>query len=195
MANLERVDYSTVRASLCKLPQACDAFHLACTLWMFDKSGTVQHIHQGLKYKNRPHYGLSLGKLMGQTFVLPLPIQSRPQIIMPIPLHRQRLYERGYNQSNLLARGMAKTTHVKLLNDILIRSSYTNSQTGLDQQKRLDNVTGAFEVRKNTSIQGKHIMLVDDVLTTGATLFAASVPLKKAGATEISIATLAMARP
>ena len=193
--NLERVSSSVAKTSICKLPQACDAFSFIFSLWMFDKAGTVQHIHQHLKYKNRPHYGLTLGKLMGTTFLLPLHPLSQPDLIVPIPLHRRRLFERGYNQSSLLARGMSKVSGIKSANDVLIRSAYTQTQTGLDNHERLANVLHTFSVQKADLIYDKHILLVDDVLTTGATLLAASMPLKEAGAREVSVATLAMARP
>ena len=193
--NLERVNKFVARNSISKLPQARDVFKHIFSLWMFDKAGTVQRIHQGLKYKNRPHYGISLGKLMGKTFLVPLHPLSRPHLILPVPLHRRRLLERGYNQSDMLAQGMSITTGIKSLPNVLTRSSYTKTQTGLDTSKRLANVLNAFSLQKENVIKGKHILLVDDVLTTGATLLAASLPLKKAGAEEISIATLAMARP
>ncbi len=191
---LEKADPSLLRETICRLPGGYDAFRRIFTLWLFDKTGTVQHIHQGLKYKNRPYVGFSLGKLMGATFILPLHFEHRPNLIIPIPLHRRRLLERGYNQSALLASGLNAVSKIQVNEKTLIRSSHTKSQTGLDKRERLANVQHAFSVSNKTEVDGKHILLVDDVLTTGATLLSAALPLKAAGASQISIATLAMAR-
>ncbi len=191
---LERVEDSEARTSVCKLPQACDAFNYIFALWMFDKAGTVQNIHQSLKYKNRPVYGLALGKLMGTTFLQPLHPKNKPDVIVPIPLHRRRLLERGYNQSETLASGIASSTKIPLSTRQLVRSVHTKTQTGFDRTQRFANVRDAFALANTDGIQGSHVLLVDDVLTTGATLFAASIPLKKAGASHISVATLALAR-
>ncbi|MFK7848963.1 MAG: ComF family protein [Rhodothermales bacterium] len=191
---LERVEDAIARMSVCKLPEACDAFHHIFALWMFDKAGTVQNIHQSLKYKNRPTQGLALGKLMGTTFLMPLHPRDKPDVIMPIPLHQRRLLERGYNQSEVLASGISSSSKIPLSTKQLLRSTHTKTQTGFDRTRRLANVRDAFAVAKTKGIQGSHVLLVDDVLTTGATLLAASIPLKKAGASHISVATLALAR-
>ena len=173
----------------------CHAFHHVFALWYFDKAGTVQRIHQGLKYENRPFYGFALGKLIGRIFLSPLDPRPRPDLIIPVPLHQKRLLERGYNQSEALAQGMTHTAAIPCNTRILYRPAYTQTQTGLDKASRLQNVARAFAVKRRRHIKNKHILLVDDVLTTGATLFAASQPLKQAGASAISIATFAMARP
>ncbi len=193
--HLERVDEQVAKASVCKLPGACNAFKHIFSLWYFDKAGTVQHIHRGLKYNNRPYYGSALGKLIGVTFLLPLHPRHHPELIIPIPLHRKRLLERGYNQSDVLAAGISRVAHLPYTTTVLRRPIYTKTQTGLDSLKRLQNVASAFRVAHPEKIKDRHILLVDDVLTTGATLFAAAQPLKDAGAREISVATLAMARP
>ena len=191
---LERVDQHTVQNSICKLPQACDAFAHTLCLWMFDKSGVLQRIHQELKYNNRPHTGIALGRLMGSALLLPLSHDRLPDMVIPIPLHRRRMLERGYNQSNMIAKGMAKTISQTPVTDILFRKTYTRTQTSLAKGKRFENVSNAFAVSRSEKIKGRHVMLVDDVLTTGATLLAASIPLRQAGAHKISFATLALAR-
>ena len=192
--NLEQATSEDVRKSLIKIPQACDAFESVFALWFFDKAGTVQHIHQGLKYNNRPYHGIWLGRLLGSTCIMPLSPIDRPTLIIPIPLHRRRYLERGYNQSQLLAQGISDQTKIPLDSTILQRTRNTITQTGLDQKQRLENVRHAFSVQAQVSLKGKHILLVDDVLTTGATLYAASLALKTSGASLISIATMALAR-
>ncbi len=193
-SKLETVGVDEVRRSINTLPQACDPFEHLFVLWQFDKAGSIQHIHQGLKYKNRPYHGTWLGELLGRTLLLPTHPTQLPDVIIPIPLHRRRFLERGFNQSDMLAAGIAQVTHIPLAKDILERSGYTKTQTGLDREKRFDNVSNAFKVQPSATLQGKHVLLVDDILTTGATLYAASLPLKAAGAALISIAALAMAR-
>ena len=191
---LERVDEEDIRTSMRKLPEAQNAFGHIFALWQFDKAGTVQKIHQNLKYKNRPYHGIWLGKLMGRTFILPLHPLDKPDIIIPIPLHKRRLLERGYNQSDLLAQGLSEVSGIPFSTEALTRRGYTQTQTGLDRTERLTNVSHAFTTINEHKVQDKHVMLVDDVLTTGATLYAASIPIREAGASTVSAITLAMAR-
>lgn len=193
--SLERADPALIRASITQPSANLAAFAHVLSLWMFDKSGVVQQIHRRLKYNNHPHVGFAMGKLIGRNLVFPIHPLRRPEIIIPIPLHKQRLLERGYNQSRLLAEGIASVTNIPLATEALARSSYTQTQTGLDHTQRHQNVQNAFCIQDHTGIRAKHILLVDDVLTTGATLWAASAPLYEAGAGEISIATLAFTRP
>ncbi|MEM8485658.1 MAG: ComF family protein [Bacteroidota bacterium] len=196
MQKLERVPEQEAQQSLANLTQACEAFERVLPLWIFDKAGTVQRIHSALKYKNQPLTGRQLGALMAKLLIVPLALDARPTLVIPIPLHRQRLFERGYNQSAQLAIGLAKTANIPFDASIMVRRRYTRTQTGFDQQQRLANVKGAFGIRaaRSSAVCGAHVLLVDDVLTTGATLLAAAEPLREAGAAAVSIATLAMAR-
>lgn len=192
--NLEPVSPQHLLRSLARLPEAQNVFTHALSLWYFDKSGTVQHIHQGLKYLNRPSYGSSLGILMGQVLISPIHPEKKPDVIIPIPLHPLRLLERGYNQSELLARGISKATRIPLKPHLLKRTRYTQTQTTLAKKDRLDNVKHAFEAPPSRLLKGAHVLLVDDVLTTGATLVSAAQILTTAGARAVSMATLALAR-
>jgi ComF family protein len=117
-----------------------------------------------------------------------------PDAVVPIPLHRLRLYERGYNQSERLAAGLAETLGVLLSADLLERPHPTRTQTNLTRQQRWDNVKSAVSLSAPGAVQGKHLLLVDDVLTTGATAAAAADVLKAAGARHVSLAVLALAR-
>jgi ComF family protein len=122
-----------------------------------------------------------------------LPSRLTPDAILPIPLHRARLYERGYNQSLMLAQGVGEHLGVPVQTDLLVRSRVTRSQTRLSRQARWQNVAGAFTVTEPASVSDKQLLLIDDVLTTGATLAAAAVSLKDSGAASVSAATLALA--
>jgi ComF family protein len=117
-------------------------------------------------------------------------------LIVPVPLHWTRLWTRRFNQSALLAKGIAAATGLPLRTDVLRRVRRTPKQTGLARKDRLGNVAGAFAVPADARsiISGKHILLVDDVLTTGATGDAAAAALRRAGAKEVDLLVLALAR-
>lgn len=111
-------------------------------------------------------------------------------LLVPVPLHKSRLRERGYNQSLLLVKELHRLTKIPYGTQ-LIRSRPTSHQTGLSRTARLDNLHNAFKVKKPEQIQGKSIILVDDVFTTGATLRACAAALKQAGAENICGLTIA----
>lgn len=112
-------------------------------------------------------------------------------LILPVPLHKKRLMQREFNQSALLANGIGKRLGVKVAIDCLARTKNTIPQVGLSGKERRQNLKGAFEVRNKNLIQGKTIMLIDDVFTTGATVRECSKVLKKSGAGDIYVITLA----
>ena len=116
---------------------------------------------------------------------------SKNYVIMPVPLHRQRLRERGFNQSLLLARILASDLGNQLDYLSLIRNRYTRAQTGLKKKERRKNVKGAFSVIQPNAIKHKEILLVDDVFTTGSTLNECARTLKESGATTVICLTVA----
>ncbi len=107
------------------------------------------------------------------------------ELLMPVPLHRTRLIKRRYNQATLLARALAKITAARFEPDVLFRTRRTDSQGGFNARARADNVRGAFSVKNADRIKGCHIVLIDDVLTTGATLESCARTLKRAGAAQV----------
>ena len=111
--------------------------------------------------------------------------------ILPVPIHKKRLRERGFNQSTLLAKGIAKATGVSVETDALIRQKNTSPQSSLDRNARQTNIIGAFELLREEVVRGKNILIFDDVFTTGATVREAVKVLWNADPTEIDILTLA----
>ena len=110
--------------------------------------------------------------------------------LMPVPLHNVRERERGYNQSKILAEEISELTFLPLLDKVLIRKKNTRDQTNLNAEERERNVRGAFVVRDNIELKGKKVILVDDVMTTGATLKECSRVLKEAGVREVAGVTV-----
>jgi ComF family protein len=149
----------------------------------------LQAVQHAFKYGNRPRYGVALGRLLGSAFVEEA---NLPDGVIPIPLHRTRELERGYNQARMLAKGVAETLDRPLRDDLLARPSPTRSQTNLSREERWRNVRDAFAA--DDACASGHWLLVDDVLTTGSTAVAAALTLTDAGANAISLATLALAR-
>jgi len=191
---LERAPVMGVAARLDRLPVAPTALDGAVALWIFDKGGTLQTVHHTLKYGDRPVYGVALGRLIASAYreSFPSPTTPLPSGIVPIPLHRSRELERGYNQAAALGRGLAEELGVASYPDVLQRTHATRSQTRLSRSDRWDNVRSAFTASADAR-DGSWI-LVDDVLTTGSTAVAAARTLKDAGAASVVLAVLAMAR-
>lgn len=190
MSGLERVDADELaRHVRTNIPGF--AARSIFALWMFDKGGTLQRAQHLLKYGQRPAFGNALGAALAagwSAFV-----QELPDLVVPVPLHRTRQLERGYNQSLALARGICNVLHVGLAESALHRTSVTRRQTGLTRLARQDNVRGAFSASVDV-LSGKRVMLVDDVVTTGATASAAIEAMLGAGARSIDFVALAHAR-
>ena len=111
--------------------------------------------------------------------------------ILPVPIHKKRLRERGFNQATLLAKGIAKAEDVPILTDALVRRRHTVAQSSLGMEARQHNIVGAFEIRKPEVIHNKRVLIIDDVFTTGATIREAVNELWKADPAEVDVLTLA----
>ncbi len=116
---------------------------------------------------------------------------GRGTVLVPVPLHRSRLWKRGFNQAVLLARGVARRTGATLTVDALIRVKPTRSSQGMGRRARAANVRGAFKVARPDAVRGREVVVVDDVLTTGATAEACARMLLRAGATRVRVLTWA----
>lgn len=192
--SVDRAEEVEIEARLRRLPEAGEAVDYAFALWIFDKGGILQQVHHALKYGNRPSYGYLLGEVIGAVLIQKYERRPLPELIIPIPLHRSRLYERGYNQSERLAAGISRVLDLPVMDDVLVRIRSTASQTSLSRSSRWANLHGAFDLLDDERIAETSVLLVDDVLTTGATLGAAARRIKMAGAYSVDLATLALAR-
>lgn len=158
----------------------------------FVKGGRVQALMHQLKYGGNQEIGLRLGMMLGEKLQTAT-VFSTVDVVIPVPLHPRRQRQRGYNQSACIAAGIAQGMGTAYSEQYLRRVAYTTTQTKKSRMSRFDNVSTAFQVRKASALEGKHILLVDDVLTTGATLEAVALPLLEVPGLKLSMATLAMA--
>lgn len=154
--------------------------------------GTVLNAIYGLKYRGKTFLASALGPLLAQ-FAEKRFSDIHIDITMPVPLHKKRLRERGFNQSLLLARHVAEALAVELDFLSLRRIKYTLPQTGLTRKERRQNIRRAFQLENASKIRDTSLLLVDDVATTGSTLNACAHVLKRAGARKIYCLTLARA--
>ena len=191
LRTLPHAEPGVLLSRLADLPSGPAAFGHADALWLFDDGGPLQRLQHTLKYGDRPTLGVRLGRLIGEAWrERGAPV---PDLLVPIPLHRRRRLERGYNQSERLATGIADVLHVPVRADKLTRPRPTRSQTNLSKTERWRNVEDAFAVPDAEIVAGRRVLLVDDVLTTGATAVAAARLLRSAGA-EVDLAVLACTR-
>lgn len=158
----------------------------------FERGGRVQRLLHSLKYQNRPDVGKVLGQLYGQELAEG-GLSKQFDLILPVPLHTRKLAQRGNNQSDMLAEGIASSMGVAWSGELLKRAKFTETQTKKSRIERFENVTGIFEVVESEQLINRRILLVDDVMTTGSTLESAAQVLLQNGAKEVSIATLAAA--
>ncbi|BAS28802.1 competence protein ComF [Limnochorda pilosa] len=157
-------------------------------------SGWLRAAVHRLKYRGEAELSLPLGALMGLLAREEL-LFATTSAVVPVPLHPGRLQERGYNQSELLAAGVARLLARPLRPELLARPRPTAPQVGLDEGSRRRNLQGAFAVSDARSVRGRRILLVDDVLTTGATCREAARTLLAAGARRVDVLTLAVTPP
>jgi len=166
--------------------------HAATSCYYFNKGGKTQRLIHQLKYLGRKEIGITIGKFLGSDLIN-APLFSDIECIVPVPLHRSRKRKRGYNQSDYFAKGLSESMETTDINDNLVRASAGSSQTRKTHYERWENVASAFEVKRPDQLKGKHILLVDDVITTGATLESCAHTLLEIPDTTLSIATIACA--
>ena len=164
----------------------------ATAFYYFQKKSKVQELVHALKYRNRTEVGTTIGEWIGAALTESHNFNGIDTIV-PVPLHPRRLRTRGYNQSDFIAAGISKAIKVPIINKVLIRSSYTGTQTKLGKFNRWENVKEIFQLKDPEAIKGKHILLVDDVITTGATLEACANVLLQIPQTKVSVAAMAYA--
>ncbi|MFH1194598.1 MAG: ComF family protein [bacterium] len=162
------------------------------TPFIFNEESPVKDIIHKLKYEQRFRNGIYLGEKIaehGRDIIRVWNIN----LIIPVPLHRTKQAERGYNQSYYIAKGISKPTGIPVSQRSIRRIRYTQSQTKLNILERKENIKGVFKVKDRKIIKGKNILLVDDVITTGATVSECGVTLLNSGANKIYAVSTALA--
>lgn len=142
-----------------------------------------------LKYGGRPDIGEDIGRIMANV-LLPSHFFDGIDALVPVPLSPKRMRQRGYNQSQMLAEGISDITHIPVLTKAVGRKHFHESQTKLTRKERRQNVEHMFFLTDGTLLEGRHILLIDDVCTTGATLTACAEAIKNIKGVQISILTL-----
>lgn len=167
-------------------------FEQAVSMFYLTKSSLVETLIHNIKYNNRPELAYFLGQKYG-SILRNSNFSNGIDLIIPIPLHTKKLKIRGYNQSLHFARGLSESMEIPCNDSLLKRTIHTVSQTKKDRLGRFENVELIFECNLLSKITAKHILIVDDVLTTGATLCSAASCLIEAMACKVSFATIAKA--
>jgi ComF family protein len=165
----------------------------ACSFMFFKKKSKYQKLIHKLKYHDMYEIGFELGNLYGIDLKKADWIKE-VDFLVPVPLHPKRLRERGYNQSEWIAKGMEKRLTIPVNTDNLIRTKATSTQTKKSRVERWENVESIFTVVDHETFNGKHILLIDDVVTTGSTLEACANALLDVENIKVSIATIGFAK-
>jgi len=164
------------------------------SMFRFYPDGMMQDIIHRIKYKGQTDIAFKLGRRYGEQLLNLTKLQDL-HCIIPVPLHRKKQQIRGYNQSTYFADGLSQSLHVFTCTNSLRRTTNTSTQTSKSRSERLKTMLGAFELSKaSKDIQNKHVMVVDDVLTTGSTLHACNMLLSSIPGIRISFATIALAQ-
>lgn len=164
----------------------------AFAMFYFTKGGKVQNMLHQLKYNGQQQVGQLLGNLAGEQLIKN-EIFNSVDYILPVPLHKKRFRERGYNQSTCFAEGLADKMNAVVEENNLVRIKSTETQTHKSRFARFENMQEVFVVLNPERLAGKHVLLVDDVVTTGSTLEACGEQLLKVEGLKLSIATIAYA--
>jgi ComF family protein len=160
----------------------------------FTKGGIAQKLIHQIKYKGKKEAAKELGSWYGNQLKQESSILKDVDFLVGVPLHKSRFSQRGYNQADWLAEGLAESLQIPNRIDILERKAFNESQTRKNRLERWENVKSVFAVINQQEVTGKHIVIVDDVLTTGATIEACAVELHKSGAASIGVITLAVTK-
>ncbi len=165
---------------------------LAASFYLFEKSGRVQRLIHAIKYQQQKELGEFLGTLYGDELQL-AGVMEQVDLVLPVPLHTKKLKARGFNQSECFARGLSERLHKPMNASVMKRVVETSTQTKKKKYQRWENVEGIFQINNQQLLQHKHVLLVDDVITTGATIEAAWQALKDVEGIQVSVASIAFA--
>lgn len=164
----------------------------AYALYYFTKGGKVQNMVHQLKYKGIEGIGTLLGNIAGAQ-LNKSDVFNTVEMIIPVPLHKTRLKKRGYNQSTCFAEGISQKLNAVVADNNLVRIRATETQTHKSRFSRFENMQEVFSVKYPEMLIDKHVLLVDDIITTGSTLEACAIQLLKIKGLKLSIATIAYA--
>lgn len=164
----------------------------ATALLSFSKKGSVQRILHSIKYKDNKELAVFMGRQLGTALAESRRFDS-VDFLVPVPLHPKKLKKRGYNQSEEIAKGIAHKFDKPIVPDVLIRTEFTQTQTKKHRFSRWENVSDKFVLVETDTFAGKHILLIDDVITTGATLEACARAVMQSPDARVSVAGLAFA--
>lgn len=165
----------------------------AAFAWLyFHKGQIVQQIIHQLKYRGNKEIGIYMGKMMGEAINASTRF-SEIDYLIPLPLFAKKEFRRGYNQATQICIGMAESTNIPLMEKNVVRRLPTETQTKKHRTERWENVAESFGINNPSFLENKHILLVDDVLTTGATIEACCLAIKDIPGIKISVCTLAAA--
>jgi ComF family protein len=162
----------------------------AAAAWHFTKASLLQHLVFQLKYRNNPAIGVYLGRLLGHE-LMHAPAFNTIQALVPMPLHPKKQHVRGYNQAQAICQGITAVWHKPIVTTAIVRASFTDTQTHHNRLERWENMKNVFQLQQPGLIQGKHVLLVDDVITTGASIEACGNVLLQATDSLLSVAALA----
>lgn len=168
-------------------------FEAAMAMLYFKKNTKIQNLIHNLKYKGKTEVGYKLGNLLGNKLAISEHYKAIDYII-PVPLHPKKERARGYNQSNYIADGLAEVIGKPVQKNLLIRKKITETQTRKSRFIRYENMLSVFELCEPNKLANSHVLLIDDVITTGATLEACGHTLLNGGIRKLSIASVAFAQ-
>jgi ComF family protein len=156
----------------------------------FSRGGGTQRLLHQIKYNNRPDLITVLGHWYARQ-LLEVPFWHDIDVIVPVPLHWKKQRIRGYNQSAVFGQALGDAMGTSCMNNALVRLTHDASLTGMNRLERVGTIGASFAISKNAQLKNRHILLVDDVLTTGATLEACALALKQASVASIRMVTIA----
>ena len=165
------------------------AIEKATALFYYEPHAETAQILYEMKYKNHPEIGVVMGRMMAKE-LMRSGLFDGIDAIVPVPLARKRERQRGYNQSLELAKGVSEVTGLPIANKVVRRTKFVGSQTQRGRWERNENVENVFELVDSDSISGKHLLLIDDVVTTGATIIACAQEMQKASNVKFSVLAL-----
>ncbi|MBP7821742.1 MAG: ComF family protein [Saprospiraceae bacterium] len=162
-------------------------------LYHFTKGSKTQNLIHQLKYKGKKSIGIECGEYLG-SLLKDSPLYKDIDVLIPVPMHPKKEHERGYNQANLIAEGISNSSGIPWTSKMLLKSKATTSQTKKGRLERSENVEDVFCIAKKANFKAKNVLLVDDILTTGATLEHCASLILDDGAKSVSLATLGITK-